>query len=602
MTMCELREPTIATIRPSLPALLHQRANRQPDAAAYTFVDYEMDPAGFAETITWSQLQRRTLVVAEELRRCGSVGDRVAISAPEGLDYIAAFLGALQAGFIAVPLPAPEFRVHDERISAALRDCAPSVILTTSSATAEVMTYARAQGGGRRTSVIEVDSLDLDAPVRFGPIASSHHDMAYLQYTSGSTRQPAGVIVSHRNVIANLGQMCSVSFADSGDVPPPELRFVSWLPFHHDMGLIFTIFTPMFTGNPVEFMRPLSFLQRPARWMQMLGSTGLSYSCAPNFALDLAARRTSDEDMAGLDLGGVLAINSGAERVRPATVRQFTERFARFNLADTVIRPSYGLAEATLWVASPGLGRPAAAVRFDNESLSRGHAKPVDGQQESSSELVGHGAPRMCTVRIVDPESRTENPAGTVGEIWVHGDNVAGGYWQRPVETECTFGARLNAPSLGTPQGSWLRTGDLGVIFDGELFIVGRIKDVLIVDGRNHYPDDIEGTVQQLTKGRVAAICVSDDHTEQLVAVAEINGCGGSDEAATQKLRAVKRHIVSAIAAAHGLRVADVVLVAPGSIPTTTSGKVRRSTCVTRYRNHEFKRLDVSSALVAEVW
>lgn len=587
----------IAAARASLPALLHERARRQPDAPAYTFVDHEMDPAGFAETITWSQLRRRTLVVAEELRRCGSVGDRVAISAPEGLDYIAAFLGALQAGFIAVPLPAPEFRVHDERISAALRDCSPAVILTTSSAANEVTGYARADHRGRRASVIEVDALDLDRPGGRDPIQSSHPDAAYLQYTSGSTRAPAGVVVSHRNVIANLEQMCSVSFAETGNRPPPELSFVSWLPFHHDMGLIFTIFTPLFTGNPVEFIRPLSFLQRPARWMQMLGRTKLSYSCAPNFALDLAARRTSDDDMAGLDLGGVLAINSGAERVRPQTIRTFTERFARFNLRDTVIRPSYGLAEATLWVASPGLGRPAATVRFDNEQLSNGQAKHAGAQQENCSELVGHGASRMCTVRIVDPDSRTENPPGRVGEIWVNGDNVAGGYWQKPGETKQTFGARLIAPSSGTPEGRWLRTGDLGVMFDGELFIVGRIKDVLIVDGRNHYPDDIEGTVQRITNGRVAAICVSDDHGEQLVAVAEISGCSGSDE-----LRAVKREIIAAIAAAHGLRVADLVLVAPGAIPTTTSGKVRRSTCVERYRNHEFNRLDVSSALVAEVW
>jgi long chain fatty acid CoA FadD26 len=603
---CEQLDHPIVTTRPSLPALLLQRAARQPHAAAYTFIDYELNPAGFAETVTWSQVHQRTLAVASELRRYGSAGDRAAILAPEGLDYIAAFLGALLAGFIAVPLPAPEFRIHDERISAALRDCSPSVILTTSRIVDDVTRYAQSRAPGhpgRKICVIEVDSLDVDSPRQLDPIHSAHHhNTAYLQYTSGSTRQPAGVMVSHRNVLANLDQMCRVFFADSRNRPPAELSFVSWLPFHHDMGLIFTIFTPMFTGNPVEFIRPLAFLQRPARWMQMLGSKSLSYSCAPNYALELAARRTSDEDMTGLDLGGVLAINSGAERVRSATVREFTRRFARFNLKNTVVRPSYGLAEATLWVASPRTGRPASAVRFDNEQLSRGYAKPCSDQQDCGAELVGHGEPRMCDVRIVDPHRGTENPPGEIGEIWVHGANVATGYWQKPAQTKYTFGGRIAAPSSRTPQGPWLRTGDLGVIFAGELFVVGRMKDVLIVEGRNHYPDDIEATVQRISQGRVAAISVSDDHTEQLVVIAEISERGGSPGDEAYQLRAIKREIVSAVAASHGLRVVDLVLVAPGSIPTTISGKVRRLACGERYRKEAFQRLDVSSTIFAEVW
>jgi long-chain fatty acid adenylase/transferase FadD26 len=586
----------------SLPAVLQQQASRQPDAAAYTFIDYEIDPAGFEERLTWSQVHRRALVVAAELRLCGSVGDRAAILAPQGLDYIVGFLGALEAGFIAVPLPVPQFRVHDERVSSALRDCAPSVILTTSSAIDEVTRYARNENGRSRTSVVEVDSLDLDSPRELDPIHYSHPRTAYLQYTSGSTRQPAGVVVSHENVIVNLGQACSVYFEDSGNVPPPELRFVSWLPFFHDMGLIFSICLPLFTGNPVVLMGPVEFLQRPARWMQLLGKNGLSYSCAPNFAFDLAARRTSDDDMAGLDLGDVLGINNGAERVHPATIKRFNERFAPFNFKDTAIRPSYGLAEATLCVAAPKMGRPAMTVRFDSEHLSSGHAKPCRNAAGGGVDLVSYGVPRMCTVRIVNPETRAENPPGTIGEIWVHGDNVAMGYWEKPLETEHTFGAKLVAPSPGTPEGSWLRTGDLGVMFDGELFIVGRIKDVLIVDGRNHYPDDIEATLQEITGGRVAAISVPDDRTEQLVVIVELDKRDGSGEDDTQKFRSVKREIISAISNSHSLRVADLVLVPPGSIPITTSGKIRRSACVERYRHDEFQRLDVPAGLRNETW
>jgi long chain fatty acid CoA FadD26 len=586
----------------SLPALLQQQASQQPDAAAYTFIDYEIDPAGFEERLTWSQVHRRALVVAAELRLCGSVGDRAAILAPQGLDYIVGFLGALEAGFIAVPLPVPQFRVHDERVSSALRDCSPSVILTTSSAVDEVTRYVPNENGRSMTSVVEVDSLDLDSPRELDPIRYSHPRTAYLQYTSGSTRQPAGVVVSHENVIVNLGQACSVYFEDSGNVPPPELRFVSWLPFFHDMGLIFSICLPLFTGNPVVLMDPVSFLQRPARWMQLLGKNGLSYSCAPNFAFDLAARRTSDDDMAGLDLGDVLGINNGAERVHPATIKRFNERFAPFNFKDTAIRPSYGLAEATLCVAAPKMGRPAATVRFDSEHLSSGHAKPCRNGAGGGIDLVSYGVPRMCTVRIVNPETKAENPPGTIGEIWVHGDNVAMGYWEKPLESERTFGAKLVAPSPGTLEGSWLRTGDLGVMFDGELFIMGRIKDVLIVDGRNHYPDDIEATLREITGGRVAAISVPDDRTEQLIAIVELDKREGSDGERTQKFRSVKREIISAISNSHSLRVADLVLVPPGSIPITTSGKIRRSACVERYRQDEFKRLDVSADLLNETW
>jgi long chain fatty acid CoA FadD26 len=368
------------------------------------------------------------------------------------------------------------------------------------------------------------------------------------------------------------------------------------------MGLFFTIFSPMFAGNPIKFMSPVSFLQRPARWMQLLGENGLSYSCAPNFAFDLAARRTSDNDMAGVDLGDILAINNGSERVHPATIKRFNERFARFNLKDTAIRPSYGLAEATLFVASTKVGRPATTVRFDSEHLSSGQAKPCGSGDGSGTDLVSYGLSRTCTVRIVNSDTKSENPPGTVGEIWVHGDNVAMGYWQKPLETERTFGGKIVDPSPGTPEESWLRTGDLGVMFDGELFIMGRVKDVLIVDGRNHYPDDIEATIQEVTGGRVAALSVPDERTEQLVTIVELQKQGESDEEYTQKLRSVRRQIISAIANLHNLRVADLVLVPPGSIPVTTSGKIRRSACVERYRHDEFKRLDVSADLLNETW
>jgi long-chain fatty acid adenylase/transferase FadD26 len=580
--------PAIAS---SIPAVLGDRAQQQEDDIAFTFIDYEVDPAGFAERLTWSQVHRGAQVVAETLVLCGSVGDRAAILAPQGLDYIVGFLGAIQAGFIAVPLSVPQFGMHDERVSGALRDCSPVAILTTSAVVDDVRKYARSEPRRRAPRVIEIDALDLDSPRMHAANSGPYHKTAYLQYTSGSTRQPAGVVVTHKNVIGNLEQLISDYFEDRGKVPPPDTTVVSWLPFYHDMGLTVGVFIPMMAGRPAVLMSPVSFMQKPARWMQLLATNSSSFSAAPNFAFELAVRRTSDEDMAGLDLGDVVTMINGSERIHAATIRRFTERFSRFNLPETALRPSYGLAEATVYVASAAAGRPAVTVRFDYEKLSAGHAKRCG--TEGGSELVSCGPPRSTTVRIVDPETGIENPAGKIGEIWVHGDNVAGGYWRNPQQSERTFGGRLVDPSPGTPQGPWLRTGDLGVISDGELFIIGRIKDLLIVDGRNHYPDDIEATIREITGGRVAAISIPDDSSEQLVAIAELKKRGRVDDEAL--FRTVKREVISAISMSHSVRVADLVLVPPGSLPITTSGKVRRSACIERYRQDEFSRLDVTT-------
>jgi 4-hydroxyphenylalkanoate adenylyltransferase len=576
----------------SLTALLQKLASQQPNRTAYTFIDYEVDPTGFAESLTWSQVHRRAMIVAEELRICGASGDRVAILAPQGLDYIVAFLGVLQAGLIAVPLPVPQFGLH-ERVSSALRSSLPAAILTTSSVIDEVTKcapHARGAQGQPAPIVVAVDSLDLDSPREFDATRYAHPGTAYLQYTSGSTREPAGVVVSHNNVITNCAQMMSDYFEDPEGVSATS---VSWLPFYHDMGLMQGVLMPMVNQDTAVLLSPVSFLTRPARWMQLLAKYRGTVSAAPNFGFELAMRRTSDDDMAGLDLGDVRLIISGSERVNAATLNRFTERFARFNFSETVIRPSYGLAEATAYVATARPGRPPKTVSFDYQQLSAGQAKRCESQVCAAAKLVSYGASRATTVRIVDPATRMENPAGAIGEIWVHGDNVASGYWRNPEQTERTFGAQLVSPSPGTPEGPWLRTGDLGVISEGELFVVGRIKDLLIVDGRNHYPDDIETTIQEITGGRVAAISVPDDRTEQLVTIIELRKWGKTAEEAMDKLRTVKREVTSAITKSHGLRVADLVLVAPGSIPITTSGKVRRSACVERYLHHEFTRLDI---------
>ncbi|OBH17608.1 fatty-acid--AMP ligase FAAL21/FadD21 [Mycobacterium sp. E3247] len=574
----------------SVVALLRERAGLQPDDVAFRYTDYEQDWAGVTEALTWAQLYRRTLNVAHAVRRHGAVGDRAVILAPQGLAYIVAFLGAMQAGLIAVPLSVPAAGSHDERVSAVLADTTPTVVLTTSAAAGAVSDHLRQPGSTATPAVVEVDALDLDDAGAPSIRVSGAPGTAYLQYTSGSTRLPAGVVISHRNLQVNFQQLMADYFVEANGVPPRDTTVVSWLPFYHDMGFVLGVIAPILGGYRGDLTSPVAFLQRPARWIHAMANGAPVMSAAPNFAFELATRKTSDADLDGVDLGNVLGIISGAERIHPATLDRFCKRFAPYNFRDHMMRPSYGLAEATVYVASRTRGGAPEVVHFESERLSEGAAQRCSAQ--TGSPLLSYGTPRSPAVRIVDPDTGRERPPGAVGEIWVHGENVAGGYWRKPEETERTFGGTVTDPSPGTPAGPWLRTGDLGFVSEGEMFIVGRMKDLLIVYGRNHYPEDIESTVQQITGGRVAAISVAVDESEKLVTIIEWKKRGDSAEDALRRLDTVKNDVTAAISSSHGLNVADLVLVPPGSIPTTTSGKIRRAACVEQYRRQQFTRLD----------
>jgi fatty acid CoA ligase FadD21 len=573
--------------------MLHGRASLRPNDIAFTYTDYADDWAGVPESLTWSQLSRRISNVARELRRHGSLGDRAVILAPQGLEYIEAFLGSMQAGLIAVPLLLPHRGSSHERVSAVLTDTSPSVVLTTSAVAEEITEYVDQARVDTVPKIVEIDTLNLDADggtsVRTGDLPS----IAYLQYSSGSTRAPTGVMVSHRNLQVNFEQLMRSFFADSHIKAPSDITIVSWLPFYHDMGLVLGICAPILGGYRGELTSPVAFLERPARWVRSLAENAHAWSAAPNFAFDLAARKTADADLAGLDLGGVLGIISGAERVEPATLHRFVDRFAHFNFRDRMMRPSYGLAEATVFVAAGKWSESSSAVRFDVGELSAGRARRC--ASGTGTTLVKYKVPQSPTLRIVDSDTSRECPSGVIGEIWVHGPNVAKGYWGKPPEEPSCFGAALVDPSPGTPDGPWLKTGDQGFVFEGDLFIVGRIKDLLIIHGRNHYPEDIEATVHEITRGRVAAISVPLNSTEKLVTIVELKKRADSDDEAEETkhwLRGVKSDVTSAISNAHGLNVGDLVLVSPGSIPTTTSGKIRRAACAERYRQDEFTRLD----------
>ncbi len=570
-------------------SMLHARARLRPQDTAFTFTDYQVDPAGVRKSLTWSQLSRRTINLARELRFHGAAGDRAVILAPQSLDYVIAFLGSMQAGLIAVPLPLPHRGSSHERVSAVLADTSPSVVLTTSAVSGDIAEYIDQARLTTVPKLIAVDAMSLDGDDGTDSPAVDLPRTAYLQYSSGSTRVPTGAMISHRNLQANFDQLMRGFFTDF-HIKVPNLTVVSWLPFHHDMGLVLGVCMPILGGYHAELTSPIAFLERPARWLQALAGNPHAWSAAPNFAFDLAARKTTDADLSGLDLGEVLGIINGSERVEAATARRFVDRFAHFHLRDHMVRPAYGLAEATVFVAAGRWSESSPAVRFDVAELGAGRARRCAAG--TGTALVKYQVPQSPTLRIIDPDTHRECPTGRVGEIWTHGANIADGYWDRPAEEQRCFGATLLEPSPGTPAGPWLRTGDQGFVFDGELFIVGRIKDLLIIHGRNHYPEDIEATVQEITGGRVAAISVPVDGTEKLVAVIELKKPAGSADETAHRLDRVRGGVTAAISHAHGLNVGDLVLVSPGSIPITTSGKIRRTACVELYRRDGFSRLD----------
>ncbi len=571
---------------------LRERASLQPDDVAFTFTDYDADWAGVTESITWSQLYRRVDNLSRMISGYGESGDRAVILAHQSLDYIVAFLGSMLAGYIAVPLSAPYPGAHDERIGAVMADTTPTVVLTTTALVDTVAEYL-ADSRGAVPAVVAVDEVEAAGRPAGPAVRRPLPDIAYLQYTSGSTRVPAGVMISHENLYTNFRQLMADYFGPMNGVVPAGTNIVSWLPFYHDMGLVFAVVTPILGGYPSHLTSPMAFLQRPARWVQAMAAHPHAWSAAPNFAYELAAAKTTDDDLAELDMSGVDGLLSGAERVHPATLKRFTDRFGKCGFRAEAYRPSYGLAEGTVYAATRTVGGPPLVAHFDSDELSAGNAVPVEAP--GGIALISYGTPRSPEIRIVDPDKLTELPGRAVGEIWLHGGNVSAGYWRKPEETAQTFGGVLDHPTAGTPTGPWLRTGDLGFMFDDELYIVGRMKDILIVRGRNLYPEDIESTVSEITGGRSAAISVSVAQDEKLVVIAEYKKRRADPEAApdaADPLEALKSELASAISRVYGVTAADLVLVPPGSLPITTSGKIRRSACGDLYLGQQFARLD----------
>ncbi|MFF0489252.1 long-chain-fatty-acid--AMP ligase FadD32 [Nocardia sp. NPDC003482] len=580
---------------------------------AYRYIDYSRERDGEYQDLTWKEFGVRLRAVAARLQQVTKPGDRVAILAPQGLDYVISFFAAIYAGTIAVPLFDPDEPGHTDRLHAVLGDCEPSAILTASSSAAGVRQFFRPLPAAQRPRIIAVDAVPDTLGESWVRPEINVDDIAYLQYTSGSTRTPAGVEITHRAVGTNLLQMVHAINLDWNS------RGVTWLPLFHDMGLLCVIL-PAIGGKYITIMSPSAFVRRPSRWIKELAavSDGAgTFAAAPNFAFEHAAARGLPRNGETLDLSNVIGLINGSEPVTTSSMKKFNEAFAPYGLPKTAIKPCYGMAEATLFVSATRHEDEAKVIYVDRDELNAGRIVKVDQGAPNSIAQVSCGYVALSQwAAIVDPDTvdnpdgARELPEGQVGEIWLHGNNIGQGYWGREEETRKTFKNRLTqrlsegSKAAGTePDAIWMRTGDYGVYIDGELYITGRVKDLVIVDGRNHYPQDLEYSAQEASKllrpGFVAAFSVPanqlpaevfaqdshsglsfdpDDSSEQLVIVAE-RGPGAHKADPVPIADAVR----AAIAQRHGVTVRDVLLVPAGSIPRTSSGKIARRACKAAY-------------------
>ena len=530
--------------------ILRWRARHQPTRRAYTFL---ADGEAAEVHVTYEDLDRQARLIATRLWSLGVEGERVLLLYPPGLDYINAFFGCLYAGAIAVPVYPPRLNRNLFRLQAIAADAQAKVALTTAAVLSRVKPLLGQTPELERLGWVATDDLSTDNEWREPSVSSD--TIALLQYTSGSTGIPKGVILTHGNLLHNSA-LLKHAFAYTADS-----RCVTWLPMYHDMGLIGGILQPLYGGFSCTLMSPTSFLQRPVRWLQAITRYGGTISGGPNFAYDVCVRKISQEERAELDLSGWSVAFNGAEPIRHVTLEGFAAAFEPCGFRREAFHPCYGLAEASLIVT--GSKTSALPIR-----------KTVQATNGTARELTSCGGtlPEQ-KVLIVQPESLTRCLPNQVGEIWVQGPSVAQGYWNRAEETDHIFRARL----LDTSEGPFLRTGDLGFLDEDNLFVTGRLKDLIIIRGLNHYPQDIELTVEQshptLRPGCGAAFSVEADGEERLVVVQELDHRQQPDSAE------VMENIRQAVSECHELQVHTIILIKPGSIPKTSSGKIRRYAC-----------------------
>ncbi|AZK98189.1 MULTISPECIES: fatty acyl-AMP ligase [Streptomyces] len=557
--------PHDLTDAPDLVTLFRGYAADRPDAEAVAFVTDPADPLGSAVRWSYARLDREARARAGRLRERLPRGSRVLLLHPNGLEFAAALLGCLYAGMIAVPAPLPgSHRHHRRRLAAIAHDSGAAAVLTTSADLAEVRGWL-------------ADTVNAPVPAEAGDGPEGHADpdawepvpldrstTAVLQYTSGSTGDPKGVVLRHDHILFNS----AVGTAALGF----RGRAGGWLPLYHDMGLFTQLLWPLLRGESTVLMTPTAFVRRPVQWLRMIEAHGVNSSFAPNFALELSTRKVRDEDAAGLDLSNWHLAGCGSEPIDPRVLSAFADKFAVSGLRREALAPCYGMAESTVYISGHTEG-PAVTRRVDAGALARGEFAPT-AEGGTAREIVGCGLPDdSFDLRIVDPDTAEVLPEGRLGEIWLRGRSISPGYWRR-TDSAAVF----DAVTAGG-DGGYLRTGDLGVVAGGQLYVHGRLKDLIIVHGRNVYPQDIEYELraQHPELGRTGVVFSGDggrpgEPGEPTVVVThEVAGVPAD------RLPALAAEIRRTVGREFGVRVGTVALVKPGTVLRTTSGKVRRS-------------------------
>ena len=574
----------------TLVEVLRRRAEEQPEALAYNFLADGEEPA---DRLAFGQLEARARAIAGALSATLGEGNlrgaRALLLYPSGVEFVEAFLGCLYAGIIAVPAYPPASRRHLPRLQSIARDAAPAVVLADAPSMPKIRAAAAAlpeleDAAWLATDEVDTDELATKPGDAWNGQLPKASDLAFLQYTSGSTAAPKGVMVSHGNLMHNEAVIQRQTGHSESTV------FVGWLPLYHDMGLIGNILQPLYLGIPCHLMSPVAFLQRPLRWLEAISRYGGTTSGGPNFAYELCLRKISDNELAELDLSSWSLAFSGAEPVRAATLERFADRFAACGFRREALYPCYGMAETTLMITGGEREAQPVLRAFDATALEAHRAVPVgearrDGGTVEIRNVVGCGTAGLdFDLRIVDPETMASLDDGRIGEIWVASPSVAQGYWNLPEVTKRDFGAHTL-----DGDGPFLRTGDLGFLDGGELFVTGRLKDLIIIRGRNHYPQDLEHTAEtshpSLRPG--CGVAVADttvdageagDGEERLVIVHEIHRHAKDDP------EAIADAIRRAVAEGHQVQVHDVVLIRQGTLPKTSSGKLQRRAALADYR------------------
>lgn len=556
--------------------VLRHWAETRPNEVAFYFTDAETNESSLTYAEVWKEVRG---LAGYMQGRCGiRPGDRVLLIYPPSLEFVVGFFACHAAGVIAVPAFPPRRNRKASRIRSIVIDADVRWALSTQSVVEQL------SGDSLHEDLVGVQMLGTDHPSardihRYRMPKLSRDSLAVLQYTSGSTGSPKGVMLTHGNLVANA-ELVLHAFE-----LPPDTVGMTWLPTYHDMGLVGGVLLPMFTGCPNVMMSPMTFLQRPSRWLHAISKYKVHVSGGPNFAYQLCVDKIEDADLEGVDLSTFKVAFNGAEPIRSSTIEAFTERFGPYGFQKSSFLPCYGMAETTLIVTGgPQAGRPVLQ-NFDGVALDRRKVLPTAPLAANSRQLVGCGQvlPNE-TVMIVDAESRAKLPQSSIGEIWVQSQSVGQGYWQQREETERTFNAYT-----ADGDGPYLRTGDLGFLFEDQLYVSGRIKDMIIVRGVNRYPQDIESTVEQASDvvqaGGVAAFAMNFDGREQLVIVAETIRQRDLDW--DSELQAIRR----AVTEEHDLPPDAVYLIRNSSVPKTSSGKIQRHACLHAVRDNELKTI-----------